>query len=277
MILVSMTRIEINPNVQRQVQEPRLIQVVKEIPYGVRHFRRSLKEKKQTSIQEAQEFLLLAQTKLGENNSYFGENDSPTDINHVASGYYAVVYSFHSATRDWVIKLGATHSPMRSYFHPNSPEFAQWYQYGLDIQRTVFKDDLPFLIPEPQTIIHLTGKERETTVILQPLDRGILTKEQVKLLPKEEKQRLVTEYETFHRKYNEMRKEFGMMPDFELLPFIRDTSHFAISQREGSPHLVMHDQGLFDKYAPTPIFYQWNRMQGLMLVRLQERSLRRSP
>lgn len=268
-----------NPNFQHRIQESKfaqgiVYQGVRELAYGVVHYGESRRNKKRVSLAEAQEFSELAKMKLGKGSPYFGENDNPMDIKHVASGYYASVYSFHSKTGNWVIKLGTPHSPMRSYFHPNSPEFADWFQYGLDIQKEIYSDSLPFLIPEPQTIVYLEGS-RNTTANLQPLDTSILTKEQIKLLPGDDKKRLLVEFDTFHKINREMREKYRLMPDFEVFSFIRNTSHFAISKRSGDAHLTLHDSGLIDGEAPMPIVYLLNILHGEMMINSQKRKLRR--
>ena len=267
-----------NPN--RQYPESAFKRFTTEIPIGIWKYRRTNKlkeERANESLENMQSLLLRVKDQLDEDTPYFTQDDIPQIKEHLGTGFFASAYSFESNTGNWVIKVGASHSPMRSYFNPNTQEFAEWYQGCLDIQRQTFSEHLPFLIPEPQTIVHLQGGQGERTAIIQPLVTDILTNEQIQTLSKENKAKLITEYKIFLEISKQLDKGFGLVPDFELkLGLIRrDTSHFVISQQHGKPHLVMLDTAPFDKESPTPIFYQLNKLAGHSLIHSEQRKLRK--
>jgi hypothetical protein len=258
----------------------RLRNGVVEFGYGFWHLKRTMREKRAASVDEAREFLGLAKENLVKNNQpspYFSSDNEPKVTGQIGSGYYSSVFGFTSDTGDWAMKLSAPHSPMLANFHPSSPEFTEWYQYVLDIQRATYSEHLPFLIPEPQTVLHVQGSQNEKTVIIQPQIKRVLSKEEIRSLSSEDKTQLNSEFEIFQAVSKEVAAGFGLVPDFELATIIRSSSHFVISRQDGTetgtPHLVMLDNGLFDAKAPNRLFYEFNRQKGKRVIKGLKRKL----
>lgn len=236
-----------------------------ELKYGVLNLPKTVWEKVTFSRAEAQEFLLLAQDALvqsNQSNLYFSESKKPEVEAKLGSGYYSFVYPFG----DSVIKLSASHSPMLSHFQPSSQEYAEWYQSALDIQRVTYGEHLPFLIPEPQTVLHIKGSNSERTVILEPRITDILSKEEIKNLSSEEQSDLFDEFELFQAIAKEVSEGFGLVPDYELFTFIRNSSHFVISKQHGKPHLVMLDNGMFDEKGANKLFFELNKRKEKKVI-----------
>lgn len=236
---------------------------LKEIFYGVSHLPNSFEQKLRMNTEKATAFLLAARTDLPQANPYFTESDTLA-VEPLSTGFHTEIYTFTSSTGEWVMKLGMSESPIRGP-HPSSAEFTIFYASALDIQREVFQKDLPYLIPEPQAVLHVqTEHHGGTTVILQPFVSGVKSLWKIGTFPKEKQEFLLEELHILEERCKIMDKKFGVRLDF-----LKADSHFVIGQMDGNPHIVFLDNGPFMKEF-TPLFYAGSKIAGSLRLRTAE-------
>jgi len=160
-----------------------------ELYYGFRNMPNSFRQRLERDPEKGQAYLLATQAALPEDNPYFTKEEI-LSAKYLKSGFHAAVYKFESSTGEWVIKVGMKKSPERAP-HPSSEEFTAWYSSVLDQEREIFKDSLPYLIPEPQTVLHIKTEDHESsTVILQPFIKGIIPLDRIRTLSVSDQEKL---------------------------------------------------------------------------------------
>lgn len=237
----------------REVDRPSYLYLAgaaaEELRYGFRNMANSFRQRHERDPEKGQAYLLATQAALPEDNPYCTREEI-LNAKYLKSGFHAAVYKFTSSTGEWVIKVGMKKSPERAP-HPSSEEFTTWYSSVLDQEREIFKDSLPYLIPEPQTVLHVQTEEHDSsTVILQPFIKGIIPLDKIKTLPIDDQEKLLNELSEFKRCHRAMDEKYGIRLDFW-----RAGGNFVIGQINGSHHLVFLDNGPFKK-TRTPIFYK---------------------
>lgn len=250
---------------------PKMLQVLPEVIYGVRHLDRSNKQKDRINPQEARDFLTATKNLLPQENSYFTNQENPVVIEHVGSGYFNSCWKFETSKGAWIIKIAHNQTPMKTEFQPSSEEYSRKYKESLDIQRSIFDNQLPNLIPKPQEVLHIKGKERVATVVIQPFIEAIMPFNQIKGLSPEQQQDLKEELKTFLNLCKTMRKQHGIAPD--LIRAGGRHGHFVVAQTRDGPHLVMLDNDVFDKRDYRPLFNLLNNLAVNLKVNLAIRKL----
>src|SRR3989344_9149101 len=171
-----------------------------ELYYGFRNMPNSFRQRLERDPEKGQAYLLATQAALPEDNPYFTKEEI-LSAKYLKSGFHAAVYKFESSTGEWVIKVGMKKSPERAP-HPSSEEFTAWYSSVLDQEREIFKDSLPYLIPEPQTVLHIKTEDHESsTVILQPFIKGIIPLDRIRTLSVSDQEKLRDELKIFEECY----------------------------------------------------------------------------
>jgi len=244
--------------------------IARELAYGISHLPRSLEQRYRTHHQEAQDlltaqgFLIGAKDLLPLGNPYFTDQENPAIQAYLASGFYNSCWTFETPKGKWVLKIAYEKSPMKTKFHPSSKEYSQAYSKSLDIQRGIFSDQLPHLIPEPQEVLYVPGTNRATTVVIQPFIDFVGPFHGIKKmnLSLNQREQLKGELRTFRELCERMWREHGLAPDL-----IRAGSHFVVAQKEDGPHLVMLDNDVFDRTHPTPMMNIINIVWGEMRIK----------
>lgn len=233
---------------------------IHELSYDFLHLPGSFRQHLKKDIQAGKAFLQAAQVALPDYNPYWTKSEM-LSMRQLKSGYHTSIYKFTSTTGEWVMKVGVAKSPIPAP-HPSSPEFAFWYASALDIQREIFQKKLPFLIPEPQSVLYIkTADTSSSTVIIQPFISDIRPLRALGSFPQEVQTSLLEELKIFQAQCALMRKSYGIEMDF-----LRSGTHFVIGKRDNSPHIVFMDNGPFDKET-TPLFYFGSRIAGSLRLR----------
>jgi hypothetical protein len=237
---------------------PRIFHTLTEVPYGAWYLHQSFNQKDQINPQEAQDFLTATENFLSQENPYFKDQEHPVVKEHVGSGFYNSCWKFETSKGVWVIKIGHNQAPMQTDVPLSSENYTRNYRQALDTQRSIFSEQLPNLIPEPQEVLYIKGKERATTVVVQPFIRAIMPFNKIKGLDLEQQQNLKGELKIFLRLCKIMRERYGITPD--LIRADSKEGHFVVAQTKDGPHLVMLDNDVFDKRSPKPLFTLLNNL-----------------
>lgn len=247
-------------------------QTMLEVPYGVWNLHQSFKQKDQANPQEAQDFLTATKNLLPQENPYLTNQENPVLKEHIGSGFYNSCWKFETSKGVWVIKIGHNRAPMQIGSHQSSEEYRKNYKQSLDTQRSVFSHQLPNLIPEPQEALFVRGKDRATTVVIQPFIKAIMPFNKIEGLSLEQRQYLKDELKTFLNLCRTMRKQHGISPD--LIRAGGKKGHFVVAQEKDGPHLVMLDNDVFDKRSPIPLFNILNNLAVGIKVNLAIRKIK---
>lgn len=242
-----------------------------ELIYGAVHLQRSIEQKRNANVDEAQDFLLHLKINLSKQNPYFTEDENLIVDRKINSGFHSACYEFSSSTGRWVMKIGHKKSPMKTKFHPSMSEYAESYLRNLRIQRLIFGEKLPNLIPEPQEVLYVKGWERATTIVVQPFIDYVSPFDKKINFSLEERHQLRGELDVFQDLVGKMRSNYGIMPDF--MRARGKKGHLVVARRNDGLHLVMLDNGAYDeKEDSTPLLHSLNKIIAKKSIEKQKRN-----
>lgn len=225
----------------------------RETKTNIRNFPRSMREKGDTGINQAQQYLkAFYENHSATVNMVFTDGDTPILGPRVTSGWWFTIYGFETNIGSWVLKIGHKHPPMDGYLAPSDKRFAAWYNEGLGIQNEIFSSRLPYLIL-PQEVAHLSCGEEATTLVVQPYvshDRNSL--KEFKALPPSRQQNIIREYELLIELAKGMKQKHGLQIDL-FGDIVSRNSNLVIAKRDGEAHLVLLDNGPIDFRNPAPV------------------------
>lgn len=215
-----------------------------EAVWHLSHLRQLFAQKNTTGPEETQTWLqLIHNPDSGEQEVVLGEK--------LTTGLFFSVYRYRRGEEERVLKIGHRNTPAYGYPSPSTEEFFHWYKDNLKLQQRTFGAHLPhFILPQDIRFAH--NDERATVLIDQPYVPHTTNKETFHCLSKEEKKRILDEYNTVVaiRKY--LSEKGGLIPDL-FGDLLTGGSNLVIAQTEDGPHLVLLDNGLIDFDLKAPI------------------------
>lgn len=246
--------------------------IASELTYGVVHLRQSFEQKRKANVEEAQDFLSYLAENLPEKNPYFAEGEKPSIIRPIESGFHNACFKFESSKGKWVMKIGHKKSPMKTKFDPSMQGYAESYLRNLRIQRLIFGEKLPNLIPEPQEVLYVKGQERATTIVVQPFIDYVSPFDKKINFSLKECRQLRGELDVFQDLVGKMRSNYGIMPDF--MRARGKKGHLVVARRNDGLHLVMLDNGAYDeKGDSTPLLHFLNKIIAKKSIEKQKKKL----